>query len=154
MTLIRSWMKRSDFFFFFSRKGRIARKSLAKILQASNNAMTYKTWRTKHHLIAQECKLLQEQASVEIMKPGAAGIQNQTSIASSLHLERAFGNLGKLEFQCERKGQRINLKVHIYRHKQFGGIWTWAHHAFSCMRSPSPSMYTFVLWHVKYEQFY
>lgn len=107
--------------------------------------MTYKTWRTKHPLITQECKLLQEQASVEIMKPGAADIQNQTSAASSLHLEGVFGG----SWQVAVSGWK-----EVYRHKQFGGILTCTHHAFSCIRSQSPSMYIFVLWHVKYEPFY
>lgn len=138
-----------SFLFFWERE----RESLEKILQASNNEITYKTWRTKHPLITQECKLLQEQTSVEITKPVAADIQNQTSVASSLHLEGAFEDLGKLEFRHERKRQRINPRVHIYRRKRFGGILTCTHHAFSCIRSQSPSMY-FVLWHVKYEQFY
>lgn len=116
--------------------------------------MTYKTWRTKHLLITQECKLLEEQASVEIKKPGAADIQNQTSVVSSLHLEGAFGDLGKLEFQCERKGQRINPSVYIYRHKQSVHILTSIHHVFSCIRTQSASVYIFALWHAKYEQFY
>lgn len=81
--------KKIRFFSFFGER-RKERGSLAKILQASNNEMTYKTWRTKHPLITQECKLLQEQESVEIMKPGAADIQNQTSVDLSLHLEGAF----------------------------------------------------------------
>lgn len=122
MTLVRSWIKRSIFFFFLFWEKERERESLAKILQASNNKMTYKTWRIKHPLFAQECKFLQQQAPLEFMKPGDVEVQNQTTVAFiSSFRKGAFEDRVKLEFQCERKGQRMDPSGHIYGHKQFGG---------------------------------